>query len=163
MRHRSHWVSATAHSRVVGLGERTLSILRTMSTMDDVRRIVDDHASAGSTFEADGVRSFVRTEGGGDPVLCVHGVPMSSFLYRKVLAELAARGLRGVAVDLPGLGLADRPADRDYSWTGLGRFLAAAVDELGLDRYHLVVHDVGGPVGFELAAAHATASARCSS
>jgi pimeloyl-ACP methyl ester carboxylesterase len=29
----------------------------------------------------------------------------------------------------------------------------AAVDALGLDRFHLVVHDIGGPIGFELAAA----------
>ena len=86
-------------------------------------------------------------------MLCLHGVPASSFLYRKVLAELANRGLRGVAIDLPGLGLAGRPAGFDYSWSGLGRFCVSAVDALGLDRFHLVVHDVGGPVGFELAAA----------
>jgi pimeloyl-ACP methyl ester carboxylesterase len=85
-------------------------------------------------------------------VVCVHGVPASSFLYRKVLRELAARGLRGVAWDLPGLGLAERPRDFDYTWTGLGRFCRAAIDELGLGRFHLVVHDIGGPVGFELAA-----------
>ncbi len=41
----------------------------------------------------------------------------------------------------------------DYTWTGLGRFCVAAVDALGLERFHLVVHDIGGPVGFELAAA----------
>lgn len=60
--------------------------------------------------------------------------------------------MRGIAFDLPGLGLADRPADFDYSWTGLGRFATAAVQALGLQRFHLVVHDIGGPVGFELAA-----------
>jgi pimeloyl-ACP methyl ester carboxylesterase len=95
----------------------------------------------------------VREDGTGEPVLCLHGVPASSFLYRKLLPELAARGLRGVAFDLPGLGLAERPTDFDYSWTGLSRFTVAAVDALGLDRFHLVVHDIGGPVGFELAAA----------
>jgi pimeloyl-ACP methyl ester carboxylesterase len=58
-----------------------------------------------------------------------------------------------VAFDLPGLGLADRPPDFDYSWTGLGRLCTAAVQELGLDRLHLVVHDIGGRSGFELAAA----------
>ena len=99
------------------------------------------------------MRSFVREDGDGDPVVCLHGVPSSCFLYRKVIAELAGRGLRGVAFDLPGLGLADRPEDFDYSWTGLGRFAGAAVDSLGLDRFHLVVHDIGGPIGFELAAA----------
>jgi haloalkane dehalogenase len=115
--------------------------------------VIQAHRDAGREFVAAGVRSFVREEGHGEPVVCVHGVPASSFLYRKLLSELARRGLRGVAFDLPGLGLADRPTDLDYSWTGLGRFAAAAVDELGLDRFHLVVHDIGGPVGFELAAA----------
>lgn len=97
--------------------------------------------------------SFVREEGDGPAVVCIHGMIGSSFLYRKVLAELVARGLRGVAFDLPGFGLAERPPGYDYSWTGLGRFCLAAVDELGLGRFHLVVHDIGGPVGFELAAA----------
>lgn len=98
-------------------------------------------------------QSFVREAGEGEAVLCLHGVPASSFLYRKVIHELAACGLRGVAFDLPGLGLADRPKDFDYTWTGLGRFAIGAVDALGLSRFHLVVHDIGGPVGFELASA----------
>jgi haloalkane dehalogenase len=114
--------------------------------------VIGQHRRAGREFRAAGVRSFVREQGDGDDVVCVHGVPASSFLYRKVLRELAARGLRGVAWDLPGLGLAERPRDFDYSWTGLGRFCRAAIDELGLGRFHLVVHDIGGPVGFELAA-----------
>jgi haloalkane dehalogenase len=115
--------------------------------------VVERHRSAGRFFDAAGVRSFTLDVGEGEPVVCLHGVPSSSFLYRKVIAELAARGLRGVAFDLPGLGLADRQPGFDYSWSGLGRFCVAAVDALGLERFHLVVHDIGGPVGFELAAA----------
>src|ERR687892_2755525 len=114
--------------------------------------VIEEHRRAGREFRAASVGSFVREQGDGDAVVCLHGVPASSFLYRKVLRELAARGLRGVAWDLPGLGLADRPRDFDYSWTGLGRFCRAAVDELGLERFHLLVHDIGGPGGFELAA-----------
>jgi len=115
--------------------------------------VVERHRAAGRDFEAAGVRSFVREAGEGGAVVCLHGVPASCFLYRKVLDELAARGLHGVAFDLPGLGLADRPAGFAYNWTGLGRFALAAVDALGIDTFHLVVHDIGGPVGFELAAA----------
>ena len=118
-----------------------------------VADVIEAHRAAGREFEAAGVRSFVRDAGTGPVVVCVHGVPSSSFLYRKVLDELAARGVRGVAFDLPGLGLAARPEDFDYSWTGLGRFCVAAVDALGLDRFHLLLHDIGGPVGLELAAA----------
>ena len=114
--------------------------------------VIDEHRQAGRAFAAAGVQSFVREQGTGPAVLCMHGMWGSSFLYRKVLHELAARGLRGIAFDLPGFGLAERPRDFDYSWSGLGRFALAAVDALELDRVHLVVHDIGGPVGFELAA-----------
>ena len=84
-------------------------------------------------------------------MVLVHGVPVSSFLYRKVVPLLAARGLRGVAFDLPGLGLAERPRGFDYSWSGLAAWTGAAIDALEIERCHLVVHDVGGPVGFEWA------------
>ena len=120
--------------------------------MNAAAAVVEAHRQAGRFFSAAGVQSFVREEGSGAPVVLMHGVPASSFLYRKVLPELAARSLRGVAFDLPGLGLADRPEDFDYSWSGLGRFSVAAIEALGLDRFHLVVHDIGGPVGFEVAA-----------
>lgn len=96
---------------------------------------------------------MLETVGGsGDPVVCLHGVPTSSYLYRKVIPALGSRGMNAVAFDLPGMGLADRPTDFDYTWSGLGAFAFAAIDALGFDRFHLVVHDVGGPVGFELVA-----------
>ena len=115
--------------------------------------VLDAHRDAGETFTAGGIQSFLRAEGDGEPVVCIHGMLGSSFGYRKVLRELAARGLRGIAWDLPGFGLAERPRGYDYSWTSLGRFCLAAVNTLNIDRFHLVVHDIGGPVGFELAAA----------
>jgi haloalkane dehalogenase len=118
----------------------------------DSRAVIAAHRAQGRQFSAAGVRSFVREAGGGEAVLCVHGIPASSFLYRKLLPVLAAHELRGVAFDLPGLGLAERPVMFDYTWTGLGEWCAAAVDALVLDRFHLIVHDFGGPVGFELCA-----------
>jgi haloalkane dehalogenase len=120
------------------------------ATTDEV---IATHTRAGRKFTAGGVQSFVREQGSGPTVLCIHGMWGSSFLYRKVLPELAARNLRGVVWDLPGFGLAERPRDYDYSWSGLGRFSVAAAKALELERFHLVVHDIGGPVGFELATA----------
>src|SRR5215208_2081400 len=120
--------------------------------LPDTTSVVRAHEAAGRRFSAQGIESFVREAGEGEAVVCLHAVPASCFLYRKVIDELAARGLRGVAFDLPGLGLAERPTEFDYTWTGLGRFCREAVDALGLDRFRLVVHDIGGPVGFELAA-----------
>jgi pimeloyl-ACP methyl ester carboxylesterase len=123
------------------------------SVSGSTAEVLEAHRRAGRFFTAAGVTSFVREEGAGPTVVCIHGMWGSSFLYRKVLRELAGRGLRGVVWDMPGFGLAERPPAYDYSWTGLGKFCQAALDELGLDRYHLVVHDIGGPVGFEVAAA----------
>jgi pimeloyl-ACP methyl ester carboxylesterase len=117
----------------------------------DVASVIDAHRASGSFFDVAGIGSFVRTEGDGETVVLVHGLPASSFLYRKVIPELSARGLRSVAFDLPGLGLADRPTNFDYTLSGLGVFVAAAIDSLDIDQFHLVVHDAGGPIGFEAA------------
>ena len=69
-----------------------------------------------------------------------------------MLPELAARELRGVAFDLPGLGFADRGPALDYTWTGWGAS-PAAVDALGLDPSTWSCTTSAGRSGFELAAA----------
>jgi len=89
-------------------------------------------------------------QGTGEPVVLLHGVPSSAYLYRKVLPELAKRGLEGIALDFPGLGFSERPSDFDYSWTGLSAWLEQAINATELDNFHLVVHDIGGPIGFDL-------------
>jgi haloalkane dehalogenase len=116
-----------------------------------VQDVISAYEASGRRFEAADVGSFVLEKGDGDPVVCLHGVPVSSFLYRKVVRELASRGLRGVAFDFPGLGLAERPEGFNYSWSGLASWAGAAIEALGIERCHLVVHDLGGPVGFEWA------------
>ena len=115
-----------------------------------VERLIEAHHAAGRDFSAGGVQSFVREEGAGEPIVLMHGLPSSSWLYRKIIPILATRGHRAMCFDLPGLGLASRPKDFDYRIAGLGAFAAAAVDALELGRFHLVVHDAGGPVGFEM-------------
>ncbi len=122
--------------------------------MGDVEAVIAAHQNAGRRFQAGGIEGFALDHGDGDPVVLMHGVPVSSFLYRKLAPELAKLGLRGVAFDLPGLGLSDRPERFDYSWSGLADWTAKAIDALGIERCHLVVHDIGGPVGFEWAVRH---------
>jgi pimeloyl-ACP methyl ester carboxylesterase len=124
----------------------------TEAALIDTRKVdatLAAHRIAGRHFTASGIRSFVREQGTGETVVLMHGLPMSSFLYRKVISRLADHGFRAVSFDLPGLGLADRPSDFDYSIRGLGEFTVAAIDALGIDQFHLVVHDAGGPIGFQ--------------
>ncbi len=120
------------------------------------REVLEVHRAAGRRFDAGGVRSFVRERGATrqSPVVLVHGVPTSSFLYRKLIAALADEGTRSLAFDFPGLGLAARPEGFDYTWSGLARWFGTALEALEVERCHLVVHDIGGPIALEWALAN---------
>lgn len=119
-----------------------------------IEEVIAEHESSGKYFTVNGVRTFALSYGRGEPVLCIHGVPTSSFLYRKVLLSLSKKGYKGVSIDLPGLGLSDRPKDFDYTFSNFADFIYNAAKELKLKKFHLVVHDIGGPIGFALAARH---------
>ncbi len=117
-------------------------------------QLVQEHEAAGRYLDIDGQRIFVREEGGGPAVLLLHGVPSSSFLYRKMLPALAAQGLRAITFDFPGIGLSDKPPDAAYDWHTLATWVGKVVDALGIERVHLVVHDIAGPIGAEWAIEH---------
>lgn len=110
------------------------------------------HELSGKYIEVDGIKTFVLDKGSGEAVICIHGVPTSSYLYRKVVEALSNKGYRAIAIDLPGLGLSSRPENFDYNFKNFARFLLKAIDKLGVLKFHLIVHDLGGPIGFALAA-----------
>jgi len=90
-------------------------------------------------------------QGSGTPVVLVHGTPSSSKEWRHVAADLS-RDHRVLAPDHLGFGDSTRPADwRVYSFGGHTANLRAWIEKLALERFHLVVHDVGGPVALPLA------------
>jgi haloalkane dehalogenase len=113
-------------------------------------QVVRRWSELGTELDVPGARTRVWRSGHGEPVVLLHGVPASAFLYRKVISPLARHGLEAIAFDFPGLGLAERPTGLDLSWSALAGWTLAAIDALGLDRFHLVVHDIGGPIGFEV-------------
>jgi pimeloyl-ACP methyl ester carboxylesterase len=82
---------------------------------------------------------------GDAPILYLHGVPTHSYDWVSFLERTG-----GIAPDLPGFGKSAKPGDFDYSIEGYDRFLEAFVDQLGLERFSLVVHDWGA-VGLALA------------
>lgn len=124
------------------------------SEKKSVEKVLEEHEASGRYFEVDGIRTFALSHGRGEAVLCIHGVPTSSFLYRNLLQSLSKKGYRGVSIDLPGLGLSQRPANFDYTFSNFADFLHKAATALKLKKFHLVVHDIGGPIGFALAARH---------
>ena len=80
----------------------------------------------------------------------VHGNPGSRRDWDDLLTRVAAFS-RAVAFDLPGFGRADKPEAFDYTVEGYAHFLQAALDQLGVEHAHLVLHDFGGPWGLEWA------------
>ncbi|HIN73841.1 MAG TPA: alpha/beta fold hydrolase, partial [Gammaproteobacteria bacterium] len=53
----------------------------------------------------------------GPILLAMHGQPVWSYLYSKMIPHLVAGGIRVIAPDLPGYGKSDKPASReDYSY-----------------------------------------------
>ena len=94
-------------------------------------------------------------EGGGDPVLLLHGEPTWSFLWRRIIPPLVAAGGRAVAPDLIGFGRSDKP--NDVGWYSYDRHVESVVrlvEELDLTGLTLVVHDWGGPIGLRVAVEH---------
>lgn len=90
----------------------------------------------------DGVRVFCRrVRGEGTPTVYCHGNPTHSGDWLPFLA----RGGPAIAIDLPGWGRSGRPdpARFDYSMYGLSAFLERCLDQLGVGRHKLVVHDWG--------------------
>ncbi len=99
-----------------------------------------------ATIDVDGLKIHYREEGQGEPVILLHGWPTSSFLWREVMGPLAETH-RAIAPDMPGFGKSDKPLDASYSFRFYRRVLDGFVAALGIDRFGLVVHDLGGPVG----------------
>ncbi|MBA2744607.1 MAG: alpha/beta hydrolase [Flavisolibacter sp.] len=122
-----------------------------MPNKEMVDAIIRQHESGGKYITVEDVKTFYLDAGSGPVVFCIHGVPTSSFLYRKVAFALMERGLRTVAIDLPGLGLSDRPEDFNYIFSNYGRFCNRFLDELKIDEVHLLIQDIGSPVGLSMA------------
>jgi haloalkane dehalogenase len=105
-------------------------------------------------LDLDGLRLHYVDEGAGDPVLCLHGEPTWSFLYRKMIPVLAAAGLRAVAPDHVGFGRSDKLAERPaYTYARHVGWLEALLSGLDLRDVTLVAQDWGGPIGLAALAA----------
>lgn len=107
-----------------------------------------------SRLSINGVAGIVTSAGDSnseEAVVCLHGVPGSGRDFRRLLPE-TEKIARSIAFDLPGFGRADKPRDFPYSIEGYQTWLAPALDQLGIQRAHLVLHDFGGPIGLMWAA-----------
>lgn len=116
-------------------------------------RAVELHAVRGDELLPDLVRvTFDERDPPGEPdglpLLLLHGSPGSREDFAAVLPSLDPRR-RVVAPDLPGFGDAEKDVP-DYSVRAHARYALQLLDELGIERAHVVGFSMGGGVGLNL-------------
>jgi pimeloyl-ACP methyl ester carboxylesterase len=107
--------------------------------------------SAGQFLEWQGLRIFHRGEGGGEPLLLLHGFPTSSWDWKDVWTGLA-REHRLVTFDYGGFGFSSKPSDGPYSVFAYADQAEAVLRHHGIEAFHLLAHDLGDTVAQELLA-----------
>jgi len=90
-------------------------------------------------------------EGGGRPIVLVHGMPTWGFVWEPLVSRLA-RDHRVLVPDLLGFGCSDRGEGFDRSIVRQAEALDAWLDGLAVDRAVVVGHEIGGGVALHLAA-----------
>ncbi|WP_327088696.1 alpha/beta fold hydrolase [Nonomuraea sp. NBC_01738] len=109
------------------------------------------------TATVEGLDVFYREA--GDPsaptLVLLHGFPTSSIAYQELIAELVGE-FHLIAPDYPGFGQSSAPsvAEFDYTFDRLADVVDGLLEQKGVRRYALYVHDYGAPVGFRLATRH---------
>jgi len=102
-------------------------------------------------IEVEGKRVHYLDEGKGEIILCLHGEPSWSFLYRKMIPPLSEK-YRVIAMDFIGFGRSDKYRNKeDYSFQMHKSTLKAFVENLDLNGITLVVQDWGGLIGLTVA------------
>ena len=90
---------------------------------------------------------------GGIPVLFVHSLAGNAMHWSSQL-EHVRKERRAIAIDLRGHGLSEPPKNGDYAIESLANDIDAVVNALGLQRFVLVGHSLGGTVSIEYASNH---------
>lgn len=108
------------------------------------------------TFEQAGFSTRIIEAGPPDAeeaVVFMHGNPGSSLDFAEIF-QAVPPGTRVVAFDMLGFGAADKPYDFPYTFEAARPLVDQVFEELGIERMHLVGHDVGSVVGIDWAARH---------
>ncbi|RTE79626.1 hypothetical protein BHE90_005856 [Fusarium euwallaceae] len=95
-----------------------------------------------------GSRIAYGVYGTGTPVVLLHGTPSSSLIWRNIVPKLVEKGFKVHVFDLLGFGLSERPWDStvDTSMTGQVPILEGLLSLWGLDKIHVIAHDIGGGI-----------------
>ena len=94
--------------------------------------------------------AYLDVPGQGTPVVLIHGIGSSADTWGEIPQRLSDQGIRVIALDLPGHGESARGRG-DYSLGSFACTIRDLLDDLGIDRAHLVGHSLGGGVSMQFA------------
>lgn len=109
-------------------------------------RVLAEYPFQSNFFQIDDHKIHYIDEGEGPVIVMVHGNPTWSYYYRNLISLLSPTH-RVIAIDHIGCGLSDKPQDYDYTLANHRDNLVALLENLGVEKYSLVVHDWGGAIG----------------
>ncbi|MGV3557013.1 alpha/beta fold hydrolase [Larkinella arboricola] len=101
------------------------------------------YIQAGTAANGEPVNLFYQDWGTGNPVVLIHGWPLSHEMWEYQMTELPRHGLRCIAYDRRGFGKSSKPWD-GYDYDTLAADLKAVLDELDLRNVTLVGFSMGG-------------------
>lgn len=104
------------------------------------------------SVDVGGVTTVYDVVGEGPPVVLLHGFPDTSACWRHQVPALSEAGFQVITLDLRGYGRSSKPAEVDaYGMALVVGDVLAVLDDLGLERAHVVGHDWGAALAWVLA------------
>jgi len=101
-------------------------------------------------IEIDGMRVHYVDEGSGEVILCLHGEPTWSYLYRKMIPILSGKH-RAVAPDFIGFGRSDKYTEvGEYTYKMHRDTMIRFIEMMDLNNITIVVQDWGGLMGLRV-------------
>jgi pimeloyl-ACP methyl ester carboxylesterase len=104
------------------------------------------------TLRANGLSFSAYEQGEGPVVLCLHGFPDHNRSFRHQLPALAQAGYRAIAPMSRGYEPSSQPVDGNYHIAKIAQDVVGWMNDLNVEKAHLVGHDWGAVIGYAAAA-----------
>jgi pimeloyl-ACP methyl ester carboxylesterase len=113
-------------------------------------------AAESQFFDAKGVKIHFLIEGTGEPVVLIHGLDSSARVNWQMpgTIDALAKDHQVIAIDLPGYGESDKPADPAAYGEQWVDDVILLLNHLNIRKAHIVGYSMGGMVALKLIAEH---------
>ncbi len=118
------------------------------------RKITADFLFKSKFMKVKNSRIHYIDVGEGDPIVFLHGVPTSNYIWRNIIPHLSSHA-RCIAPDLIGMGKSGKP-EIDYTVFDHIDYIEDFIDSLNLKNITLVLHGLGSLIGLHYASKNKT-------